>query len=126
MYRSTNIDREKNQNTKYQILFYSITHFLSNPLFCIFHHIFLFYMNRSVDRYNFLILTGRFIFNFKRSSTILICGNYHKSMILPSYSQFVGTNTFFGAVLRPRTDTKISIGILNSIRYLKRGFLEFL
>ncbi|EKO60572.1 hypothetical protein LEP1GSC132_4054 [Leptospira kirschneri str. 200803703] len=40
----------------------------------------------------------------------------------------MGTNTLFlrGGVTTIRLNTKISIGILNSIRYLKRGFLEFL
>ncbi|EQA72954.1 hypothetical protein LEP1GSC059_1493 [Leptospira noguchii serovar Panama str. CZ214] len=38
----------------------------------------------------------------------------------------MGTNIFIGSFYDHQPGTKISIGILNSIRYLKRGFLEFL
>uniref|UniRef100_UPI0002B9F620 hypothetical protein n=2 Tax=Leptospira interrogans TaxID=173 RepID=UPI0002B9F620 len=52
-----------------------------------------------------------------------ICGNYHK---LVTYRHILNLWELPQIGSDHPDNTKISIGILNSIRYLKRGFLEFL
>ncbi|WP_000463821.1 hypothetical protein, partial [Leptospira interrogans] len=64
--------------------------------------------------------------NYHKSVTyrhILTCGNYHKTV---TYRHILNLWELPQIGSDHPDNTKISIGILNSIRYLKRGFLEFL